>query len=549
MEKFLTSAALWQDFDPAFEPLDTNLLKTVEQDGIITQTVYFTGRTVADGKTRVLAKVCQKTSKSVKPAVLIIDSYKKPIDEDELRYWAQNGFVAMAIDYAGRCTNGLCTLYPSSLDYCNGDSAQSYFYMGENAKQTKIYDYALNSMRAVTYLLQNQNVNSVSVVTVKKGVAVGSIVLGTDKRIRRGAVVFGSLYREYPAYEGEDEQNIAAELAEDELTDRLNYEEKRQMWIAGIAPQSYAIQTTVPVYVVCSAISPYVDAVSTDKMYYRLNDDSRMLLLPDVMEYLPDTYTRSIVRWLKGETAAEDVTLEPFVDEQNNRCIKVCAPASIGKLELWYCRNAENRARNWVKAPLKKCDDGYVAKLDLYSANCKLAAFALIHGPVDITTALCEIDVEGATNLKIPVRSVYSGSAKDHMIAVGDSDSWHGNKLKVEYCKGYLDIEGAKGVGLATFALNDTCVKTGDVFTVSFDVCCNVAQTLTVIAMCDFGGENNCYCNTVQLIGDGKWQRVTMDYSNFHSTKDAHQMTDDERVQLLSFVADEEFIVNNVFLV
>lgn len=545
----MTSAALWQDFDPAAEPLDTNLLKTEEKDGLTTQTVYFTGRTVVDGKTRVLAKVCQKNSKGAKPAVLIIDSYKKPIDENELRYWAQNGFVAMAIDYAGRCTDGLCTLYPSSLDYCNGDSAQSYFYMGENAKQTKVYDYALNSMRAITYLLQNQNVKSVSVVTVKKGVAVGSVVLGTDKRICNGAVVFGSLYREYPADVARDGRNLAAELAEDELTARLNYEEKRQMWMAAIAPQSYAMQTTVPVYVVCSAISPFVDAVSTDKMYYRLNNDSRMLLLPDVMEYLPDTYTRSIVKWLKGATASEDVTLEPFVDEQNNHCIKVCAPSDAGKLELWYCRNAENRARNWVKAPLRKCEDGFIAKLDLYSASCKIAAFALIHGAVDITTALCEIVVENAQNLKIPVRSVYSGSAKGHMIAVGNDECWHGNKLKVEYCKGYLDIEGAKGNALATFALNDPCVKMGDVFTISFDVCCSVAQNLTVTAMCDFGGANDCYSQTVQLTGDGKWQRVTMDYSNFHSTADSRQMTDDERVQLLSFVADEEFIINNLFLV
>ncbi|MCM1289547.1 MAG: hypothetical protein NC132_02710 [Corallococcus sp.] len=549
MEKFLTSAALWQDFDPAAEPLDINLLKTAEQDGIVTQTVYFTGRTVADGKTRVLAKVCQKASKTAKPAVLIIDSYKNPIDEDELKYWAQNGFVAMAIDYAGRCTDGLCTLYPSSLDYCNGDSAQSYFYVGDNAKQSKIYDYALNSMRAVTYLLQNQNAKSVSVVTVKKGVSVGAVVLGTDKRIQSGAVVFGSLYREYPPYEGDDEKDIAAELAEDELTDRLNYEEKRQMWTAGIAPQSYAMQTTVPVYVVCSAISPYVDAVSTDKMYYRLNDDSRMLLLPDVMEYLPDEYTRSIVKWLKGATANEDVTLEPFTDEQGNRCVKVEAPDNTGKIELWYCRNADNRARNWVQATMKKSDEGYIATLDLYSANCKIAAFALIHGAVDITTALCEIDVEGATNLKIPVRSVYSGSADSRMIAVGKSESWHGDKHKVEYCKGYLDIEGAKGKAMATFALNDPCVNGVDVFTVSFDVCCNVAQTLSVIAMCDFGKENNSYVQTVQLSGDGKWQRVTLDYSNFHSMEDAHQMSDDEQVQMLSFVADDEFIVNNVFLV
>ena len=544
----MTSAALWQDFDPQAEPLETNVLKTEEEDDLVTQTVYFTGRTVQDGKTRVFATVCQKNTKSVKPAVLIIDSYKKPIDEQELKYWAHNGFIAMAIDYAGRCGDGLCTLYPSTLDYCNADVAKSYFYVGDTTKQSKIYEYALNSMRAITYLLNEKKAKSVSVVTVKKGTSVGAIVLGTDKRITRGAVVFGSLYREYPAYVGE-EQDEALELAEDELTDRVNYEEKRQMWIAGLAPQSYAMQTTVPVYLVCSAISPYVDAVSTDKMYDRLNDDSRMLLLPDVMDHLPDHYTQSIVKWLKGMTTDNNVELTHFVDDKGNHCIAVDAPDTTAKMELWYCRNPQTRARNWVQAPLVKGDKGYVGKLDMYSSNCKIAAFLLIHGAVDITTDMYQIDVVDAKNLKTPVRSIYAGGHNDRMIAIGRSRSWHGDKHKVEYCKGYLDIEGAKGVGLATFALNDPCVANVDTFTISFDVCCKVAQELRVYATCDFAGTNDNHVQTVQLTGDGKWQRVTMDYSNFHSTVDSRQMTYDERVQVLYFVADEEFIVNNIFLV
>ena len=549
MEKFLTSAALWQDFDPQAESLETNVLKTVEEDGIVTQTVYFTGRSVADGKTRVLGKVCQKNTKSVKPAVLIIDSYKKPVNVEELKYWAQNGFIAMAIDYAGRCTQGLCTLYPTSLDYCNSDVAQGYFYVGESAKQSKIYDYALNSMRAITFLTQVCKAKSVSVVAVKKGTSVGAIVLGADKRVKNGAVVFGSLYREYPPYVGDAPQDEAVELGEDELSDRLNYEEKRQMWTAGIAPQTYAMQTTVPVYVACSAVSPYVDVIDTDKMYDRLNDDSRMLLLPDVMDYLPDHYTESIVKWLKGSTASSDVTLQPFEDDKGNQCIKVLAPNATDKVELWYCRNPKNRARNWVQAPLTKVEDGYNAKLDLYSQNCRVVAFALIHGAVDITSELCEINVVNAKRVRTPVRSVFSTTNKDHMIPIGKSNTWHGDKLKVEYGKGYLDIEGAKGVGMATFALNDPCVQGVDTFMISFDVCCNVAQTLRVYATCDFGGANDTYTQAVQLTGDGKWQRVTMEYSNFHSVADAHQMTDDERVQVLYFVADEQFMVNNVFLV
>ncbi len=74
METVLTSTALWKDFDPQAEPLEVNELRTEEKDGIFTKTVYFTGRTVSDGKTRVLAKVCFKPSKSAKPAILLVEN-------------------------------------------------------------------------------------------------------------------------------------------------------------------------------------------------------------------------------------------------------------------------------------------------------------------------------------------------------------------------------------------------------------------------------------------------------------------------------------------
>ena len=62
----------------------------------------------------------------------------------------------MAIDFAGRCPKGCFTLYPFSLDYCNADKAKSYFDVGETAKESKIYEYAVGCMRAVTCLLTQE---------------------------------------------------------------------------------------------------------------------------------------------------------------------------------------------------------------------------------------------------------------------------------------------------------------------------------------------------------------------------------------------------------
>lgn len=546
METVLTSAALWQDFDPAAEPLDVNVLKTEEFDGIAMKTLYFTGRTVDDGKTRVLAKVAYKSGKSAKPAVLIIDNYKKPVDAEELKFWATNGFVAMAIDFAGRCTKGPSTLYPSSLDYCNCDAAQSYFFVGNSVKNTKIYEYALNCMRAITYLLQEENAKTVSVITVKKGVGVGVIVLGTDKRITNGAVVFGSLYRDFPPYQ-ETDTVLPDEMSEEALQKRLDYEQKSQIWTTGIAPQSYAMQIKVPVYLIVSANSPYVSSEHSNKMYYRLNDDSRMLLLPLAMDYLSDEYAQSLVKWCKGTTVEENVEVVPYADSNGDNFVKVVTTLPHSKIDLWYSRTV-GKCRNWVKAPLKKAEDGFVAELDVYQQESNVVAFAFVRGAVPITTALCEVEVKNPGNVQIPTRSLCTCNGDGNLVSVARGSNWHCKKHAVEYCKGYLDIYGAKSTGLATFAVNDPAVRHNDSLAISFDVCCDVSQTLKAFVMTDFGGENVEYTQEVHLVGDGKWQRVTLDGAKFHSA-DGRQMPEDVNVEMFAVVADEEFLINNIFLV
>lgn len=546
MEKVLTSKALWQDFDPQSEPLETNVLKTEEKDGIVMKTVYFTGRTVEDGKSRVLAKVCHKAGKKSKNAVLLIDNYKHSIDEEELKCWANNGFTTLAIDFVGRSTKGACTLYPSSLDYCNSDVAHGYFHIVSDAKHTKIYEYALNCMRAVTYLLEEEKAEKVSVITVRKGAAVGIIVLATDQRVTNGTVVFGSLYRDY--YSREQDAETLKELDEKELAEHIAFEERRQIWEAGIAPQSYAIQTKVPVYLMIAANSPHVSSLNSNKMYYRLNDDSRMLMLPLTIDCMSDAYLKSIVNWCKGESPEENTELEQITTEKGDNFLKVTSPLPVSKLEVWYSRSPDSSCRNWVKADLKNTENGYVAELDAYSPQCKMVAFVVTMGSVNISTALYEFEIKKPSIVKIPNRVVFSGEGIGHLIPYVTDTGFHAQKNQLEYCKGYLNIRGAKGKCLATFALNDPGVRRKDIFTVSFDICCDTPQILRVHVVSDFGRENEEYSQSVQLTGDGKWQHVTLDGTEFKE-EDGKLMSDYETVEMLYFKADSEFIINNIFIV
>ena len=91
--KLLSPQMLWSDFDPKAEPLDKQTYRKFEADGITTEELYFTGRTLPNGaKSRVFAVVCYKSTRSSKPALLVINEPSKAIDVEELQYWAKQGY-------------------------------------------------------------------------------------------------------------------------------------------------------------------------------------------------------------------------------------------------------------------------------------------------------------------------------------------------------------------------------------------------------------------------------------------------------------------------
>ena len=152
MDNVLNSHTLWEGFDPSAEQLDVVVLSQTKTDNnVVIKSVYFTGRALQNGmKSRVYAQICYKATCKSKPAVLVVSNYSHPIDIDALTDIASRGMVAMSIDLAGRREQGLHTLYPEQLDYCNEDVAHSIFEITNTPRETKLFEYALNCRRAIT---------------------------------------------------------------------------------------------------------------------------------------------------------------------------------------------------------------------------------------------------------------------------------------------------------------------------------------------------------------------------------------------------------------
>ena len=71
---------------------------------------------------------------------------------------------------------------------------------------------------------------------------------------------------EYPEYDGVADTDNAASLNR-----HLEYDICRQSWTLGLAPQSYAMKIGIPLYVINSANSSYVDIEQINKTGARLN--------------------------------------------------------------------------------------------------------------------------------------------------------------------------------------------------------------------------------------------------------------------------------------
>lgn len=540
----LTAEMLWEGYDPTAEQLETNVFKTVECDGLITKQLYFTGRTFGDGaKTRVFATVCYKNTKSIKPAVLLVGNYKQPINMRDVEQLAKNGFVTIAIDFVGRTNKGLHTIYAPELDYCNADVAPDMFYVGETARDTKLYEYALNCRRAITYLMREEKIKSVSLVTVDNGVYVGIIALGVDKRLTNGAILFGNMSRQFPEYDEEIDESDA-----ESLNRHLEYDKQRQAWTLGLAPQTYAIQINIPLYIVNTANSSRVDLNVANKMANRLNHNCRYLILPNSLDYFSDRYFESLVKWLKGAQVPVASQLSSHIDANGDYCLKVQTSSSINKTSVWYCSNPRNRAMYWRQAKLVKDGAFYIAKLDLYERHNEITAYALFDRDVAISTQLFK-DTVTVVKPKIVNKNIFSGQGEQKLIRLDIADSWLNLPLEQQLTEGYLGIVGAKGKKFATFAIADSSLCKNGTFTLGFDICSNFRQKMKVVGICGFGDSNLLYCQTTELIGDGKWQRVTVDKENFRRVGDDKQISEEEIVDMIVIAAEEEIIVNNIFLV
>ncbi len=536
-----TALELWQNWQTD-TPLDVNTISAQQIGDNSVQHLFFSGRAVEGGCSRVYGAVVTPT-KCNRHAILVVGSVHLPVDEAELSFWADKGYVAMGIDYAGNSNNCRHTIYPHSIEYANYNSS-SDMYMDDTNKG-KWYEYTVGTMRAVQYLLETV-ADKVSIVSYGSGARVATIALAVDKRIHNGAILFGSMQDNLEYY---DTEQVDIHSDKRELASLLEHNEQLQRWELLYSPQSYMHNIEAPIYMLASGNSLYTDVTTLSESYYRTNDNSCLMVLPDTLDYCHNGILEGVSQWIQGGSSnIEDIELS-YINNDGLLTVTTSTHLPLDKLQLWYCRNGSDKGRHWNRTTLSLDDNGtYSAVVPLYQHNTKLLAVVTYFGDIAVSSPVLSVDIDSSYNLSHAVPILYRGGTPFRFVAVSAAGEWHGMSNGIEQTMGYLDIAGARGSILATFAGNDGSVAMGDSDTIAMDICCDIKQELKVMLIEDYGGRDIRYISSTPLIGDGKWQKVILESDNFRSAN-GQAMPRHVHADMMVFYAEDLFIINNICMI
>ncbi len=541
MGELLSPVQIWKNFDPVAESLDAELVKSERTGKIDINHYYFTGRHFGTEQSRVYCVMASGGENL--PALVVAGEINRPVDVGRLRYWAEKGYAAVGIDYAGELGTGNHTVYPETVGYANFSRAGRHLtYVDADATETAWYEYSLNTMRAVTFALENARTNGeVFLLSLGNSAITACQCLAFDKRILAAAIAFGRIWEEI---KGKMELDNA-EGSEKEL-EALDSEEK---WLAGICPQSYIPLVEQPVYVAVGTNSVYTDMEDTALAMTRFpNKKSRWLFVPKMLDTLTDELSLSFAAWFELSKSLPALKLPKIaVEAEEGRLFAKIKGGESG--EIWYARGEKKRRLNWARP---ETIDGKAA-LEVFDDNIPVALFAnacekgiWYSGEM---SAFSPKDYAKNPVLSEHVRIVYnSAMGKGGFVPVdvtGEEPVWV--KGGVSYLSGPLGLMGVGGNRIGTFSLAEDMILRHFESVLIVDVFSPVKQELEITILQDWFGKRTKYTARAALLGGEMWQKIVLGGQEFRSPQGKTLSGDSLKgLDLMSFSCGKDIIITSI---
>lgn len=537
MGEFLSPHQIWKNFDSVAESLDAKLIKSEARGKIKIEYHYFTGRHLSAGASRVYCTAAWEKENS--PALLLVGDISRPVDTELLVYWAQKGFTAVAIDYAGDLGLGAHTVYPEPIGYANYQKAgRRLTHADTDAKETAWFEYSLNTMRAVTFITENTPADKkdISLVSIGGSSVIACHCLAFDKRIRTACIVYGKIWQDFSERQEPDEGGTADSDA-------------RERWLAGICPQSYIPFIEQPVYVVAGTNSTETDLEDTGHAVKRFpNKNSRCFFVPGMPDTVTDEISASVKAWIDATKQTQKTPKPPTVKVESGEGRLFAKASGEGEISVWYARGIKNKKLNWVCPEITPKG----AAIEVYDENLPVTVFANARAEgLVISGEAAEFlpkEIDKKPELTEYTRMVYNYTmGKGDFIPVDASlpkPAWSG---EVFFKTGPLGITGVGGKKFGTFVICENKVLRHFESVLIIDLYSKVKQDIDIIILQHWFGEQAKFTAHVSLMGGEIWQKLVLSGQEFRSpmgrTLSAESM---DGLDLMAFSCESEIVVTSI---
>ncbi|MDD4291556.1 MAG: acetylxylan esterase [Clostridia bacterium] len=541
-----TPALLWDNFDTPAADFHAERVNNVTDTKTETVSFFIDGRTDDNAVCRVYIKTVMPSRTEYMPSVLLIGEIDKHIDEEKLQYFARNGYAAFGVDFTGE--GEMCTVYPQSLEYCKASAAVGFLNKAEgDVKNTIWYNYAYNARRALSFIagLPFVNNDKIYVCSIKSADKIGMIVTAMDKRVK----AFASLYGD--CWEAEDLVNVNA-AAEENIEAALKKQEELQRYIAGISPQAYLTNVSVPYLSVIGSNSITIDVSRLNEGIKRMNNNgkSTLIVAPNLMDASNGNGLYYAKQFFDNpDKEAKDIRIS-FEKVEKKLCIRAEADFE-GDLRVFYARGeAEPPLKNWVEA-VSRGDNLF--SLDTTGDEQTVVAFcAASDKDGDYCSDLVSVQVAdfGELNAVLQTSVLYSAEKKTAPFVPLSPLEEQSEEFIARNPVNIAEVNGIKGIcgkAVSTYVLNDPIIRPSKQGILLFDCFSKVEQTVTVYIATEWGSRPVLYCAECRMVGGDEWQKIVLTKEDFKtaSNKTLGGFSD---ARVLSFVADRAFVLCNMLL-
>ena len=564
---FITPTAIKKDFEIQGK-VCAEVIKESVSRGISATHLRIHGRKTGSGEVGIYGVLTRKAQLTIAPAILIVQDFTDGADTTLARYFVDKGYVTLTVDLAGatgfnlqREVKGVYqpyTLYPEDVSYAVYDSETENKTVAEDVRFTCWYEWGRVIRYAAAYLTQQPSITKAGVIGIGAAATPLWQVLSVESGIS-AAVVVGNAgwkgYRGILKFGDEPEPQFG--------DDALKY-------LAGVEPQAYASHVKCPLMLLAPTNSPVFDldrAYDTvqrvsDKIYtatdYSVGGRTEVSYecFCGAAVFL-DAFLLKDERALAGEIGVKCnvadgkivIEVTPDVNGLKELCVYVAEEELNPALRAW---------RKVVGVASEK-KGTYFFEYTPYGASGAITFFARagyddgMHVCSGVVCRKFGVNEAGRSDKR---RVLYSSLVPDVESAfyplTENASAPSGINLDkragVKVKNGPSDLSGITcDAGILTFRVNAKKYKPTQGAMFMVDACVKEGGTFYVTATTDYYGQKTEYVAQIKVFAD-LWQNVKIEAGNF-KTAEGKSLKSYDNVQVLSFSADGEFLINNLLWV